>query len=431
MLPAVEVIRRPGSTPGGPVTPSSTAPTPSPTPRPTPRPTPVAPSAPVAPPSAEGAPRAATPAPRPTPGVSPAPRPSGLSPSPRPAASVAPSAPPPRPAPGPVGTAGTTGSAPTASSVPPRPSGPPAPGFTPGASARPPPRGPGMGGPPRAGGPPGRFAPRPSTPRPPPTPEQILALATREHVPARIAKGELEGKMKARIWRKLHAEEAKRFDQVYELMGQTPGLSLGDAFGILQSGLTVQEFMARKERSQRKAAIKQARGQVDNALVADFLGAFIEQKTELSVVLAERSLLDTLLAEEAIAFTFERTGRLEKLQVVLIARRGDWERLMPNLERDAKLTQKPAQVARQPDKRPYSDPRPFLPHIGQTVKLVLRNGITVEAPLLRVGRFDVLLGEPGHELFIPLHALLRFEAPPAPAEDASDDAAGSKPDAEG
>ncbi|WP_277991198.1 hypothetical protein [Corallococcus macrosporus] len=427
MLPAVEVIRRPGS-PGAPVTPSSAAPTPSPTPRPTPRPTPVAPSAPVAPTSAEGAPRPTT-APRPTPGVAPTPKPAGLAPTPpRPATPVAPaglSAPTPRTTPGAVGASGPVSTAPSA---PPRPSGPPAAGFTPGAASRPPPRGPGMGGPPRAGGPPGRFA-RPSTPRPPPTPEQILALATREHVPARIAKGELEGKMKARIWRKLHAEEAKRFDQVYELMGQTPGLSLGDAFGILQSGLTVQEFMARKERSQRKAAIKQARGQVDNALVADFLGAFIEQKTELSVVLAERSLLDTLLAEEPIAFTFERTGRLEKLQVVLIARRGDWERLMPNLERDAKLTQKPAQVARQPDKRPYSDPRPFLPHIGQTVKLTLRNGITVEAPLLRVGRFDVLLGEAGHELFVPLHALLRFEAPPAPAEDDSDDADDSKPDA--
>ncbi|MFB1482917.1 hypothetical protein [Corallococcus sp. RDP092CA] len=366
--------------------------------------------------------------PRPTAGGAPPPRPRGGAPTaPRPAPPLAPagvSGPSPRPAPSPAGLA-------TASpSATPRPSSPSAPGVTPGAP-RPPPRGPGAGGPARAGGPPGRFAPRPSTPRPPPTPEQILALATREHVPARIAKGELEGKMKARIWRKLHAEEAKRFDQVYELMGQTPGLSLGDAFGILQSGLTVQEFMARKERSQRKAAIKQARGQVDNSLVADFLGAFIEQKTELSVVLAERSLLDTLLAEEAIAFTFERTGRLEKLQVVLIARRGDWERLMPNLERDAKLTQKPAQVARQPDKRPYSDPRPFLPHIGQTVKLVLRNGITVEAPLLRVGRFDVLLGEPGHELFVPLHALLRFEAPPAPAEAASDDAAEPKPDAAG
>ncbi|TSC32275.1 hypothetical protein FOF48_09525 [Corallococcus sp. Z5C101001] len=419
VAPAVEVIRRPGSTPGAPVAPSSAAP--SPTPRPTPRPTPVAPAAPAS----SGA--SATSVPRPTPGPAPTPKPSGLAaPAPRPATPVAPtglSAPMPRPTPGP---------ATTAPAAPPRPAGAVAPGFTPGASPRPAaPRGPGMGGPPRPGGPPGRFGPRPSTPRPPPTPEQILALATREHVPARIAKGELEGKMKARIWRKLHAEEAKRFDQVYELMGQTAGLSLGDAFGILQSGLTVAEFMARKERSQRKAAIKQARGQVDNALVADFLGAFIEQKTELSVVLAERSLLDTLLSEEAIAFTFERTGRLEKLQVVLIARRGDWERLMPTLERDAKLTQKPAQVARQPDKRPYSDPRPFLPHIGQTVKLTLRNGITVAAPLLRVGRFDVLLGEPGHELFIPLHALLRFEAPPAPAEDASDGADGSTPDTAG
>ncbi|WP_233595897.1 hypothetical protein, partial [Corallococcus sp. CA031C] len=354
----------------------------------------------------------------------PTPRPTGLVPTPpRPATPVAATGvPAPTPRPSPTVGPGVAAAAAPATPRPAAASTAPAPGgFAPGAAARPSaPRAPGMGGPPRSGGPPGRFGPRPSTPRPPPTPEQILALATREHVPARIAKGELEGKMKARIWRKLHAEEAKRFDQVYELMGQTAGLSLGDAFGILQSGLTVAEFMARKERSQRKAAIKQARGQVDNALVADFLGAFIEQKTELSVVLAERSLLDTLLSEEAIAFTFERTGRLEKLQVVLIARRGDWERLMPTLDRDAKLTQKPAQVARQPDKRPYSDPRPFLPHIGQTVKLVMRNGITVEAPLLRVGRFDVLLGEPGHELFIPLHALLRFEAPPAPPEDDDD-----------
>ncbi|WXH31320.1 hypothetical protein WA016_05296 [Myxococcus stipitatus] len=236
-------------------------------------------------------------------------------------------------------------------------------------------------------------------------------------MPARIAKGELEGKMKCRIWRKLHAEEAKRFDQVYELMGQTPGLSLGDAFGVLQSGMTVAEFMARKERTQRKAAIKQARGEVDNAVVAELLAGLISGKVEVSVVLAERSLLDTLVAEEPIAFTLERTGRLEKLQVVLLARRAEWDRLLPGLERDAKLTQKPSTVARQPDKRPYSDPRAFLDHLGQPVKLVLRNGITLQLPLMHVGRFDLLLGEPGHEIFVPLHALLRFEpvAQSAPA----------------
>jgi hypothetical protein len=234
-------------------------------------------------------------------------------------------------------------------------------------------------------------------------------------VPARIAKGELEGKMKCRIWRKLHAEEAKRFDQVYELMGQNPGLSLGDAFGVLQSGMTVAEFTARKERTQRKAAIKQARGEVDNAAVADFLATLMAGKTELAVVLGERTVLDTLTAEEPIAFTFERTGRLEKLQVVLLARRSDWDKLLPSLERDPKLTQKPTSVARQPDKRPFSDPRPFLPQVGQAVRLVLRNGITLKMTLMKAGRFDLLLGEPGSEVFVPLHAILRFEAS-SPAE---------------
>jgi hypothetical protein len=288
----------------------------------------------------------------------------------------------------------------------------------PASSSGPRPAGAGPGFPPRPGGPGGRPPFRSGPPRPPPTPEQILALAQREHVPARIAKGELEGKMKCRIWRKLHAEEAKRFDQVYALMGQHPGLSLGDAFGVVQSGMTVAEFMARKERTQRKAAIKQARGEVDNAAVADFLNTLVTGKNELTVVLAERTMLDTLTAEEPIAFTFERTGRLEKLQVVLLCRRKEWDKLLPTLERDPKLTQKPASVARQPDKRPYSDPRPFLPQMGQQVRLVLRNGITLKMPLLKAGRFDLLLGEPGSELFVPLHAILRFEAQapePAPA----------------
>lgn len=270
---------------------------------------------------------------------------------------------------------------------------------------------------PRPGGGPARggFS-RPRAPRPPPTVEEINALAARERVPARIAKGELEGKMKCRVWRKLHAEEAKRFDQVYTLMGQHPGLQLGDAFGVLQSGLTVAEFMARKERTQRKVAIKQARAEVTNEAVATFLSTLVETKAELSVVLGERTILDTLQAEEPIAFTLARTGRLEKLQVVLVARRSDWEALMPGLQRDPKLAQKPASVARQPDKRPHSDPRPFLEHVGRTVRLVLRNGIHLEQPLMKVGSFDLLLGTPGHELFVPLHAILRFEAQPPAAQ---------------
>jgi sRNA-binding regulator protein Hfq len=251
---------------------------------------------------------------------------------------------------------------------------------------------------------------RPRTPRPPPTPEQIQALAAKEHVPARIAKGDLEGKMKCRVWRKLHAEEAKRFDQVYDLMAKNPGLSLPDGFGVLQSGLSVADFLARKERTQRKAAVKQARGEVDDTSVGAFINGLLESKTELAVVLGERTVLDTLSTVEPISFLLTRSGRLEKLQVVMLTRRSDWEQLTPQLERDPKLAQKPANVARQPDKRPFSDPRPFLDHQGERVRLTLRNGIQLESTLRVVGRFDLILGEDGHELFIPLHALVRFSA---------------------
>ncbi|REG32022.1 hypothetical protein ATI61_105349 [Archangium gephyra] len=267
---------------------------------------------------------------------------------------------------------------------------------------------------------------RPRTPRPPPTPEQILALATKEHVPARIAKGELEGKMKCRVWRKLHAEEARRFDQVYALMGQNPGLSLPDAFGVLQSGLTVAEFLARKERTQRKAAVKQARGEVDDTSVGAFINGLLESKTELAVVLGERTVLDTLSAVEPISFVLGRSGRLEKLQVVMVTRRSDWEQLTPQLERDQKLAQKPANVARQPDKRPFSDPRPFLPHQGQLVHLTLRNGIQLSMRLRVVGRFDLIVGEDGHEVFIPLHALVRFSAEEAADDDMGDETSGDE-----
>jgi sRNA-binding regulator protein Hfq len=229
--------------------------------------------------------------------------------------------------------------------------------------------------------------------------------------------------MKCRVWRKLHAEEAKRFDQVYDLMNKNPGLSLPDGFGVLQSGLSVAEFLARKERTQRKAAVKQARGEVDDTSVGAFITGLQESKTELAIVLGERTVLDTLTNVEPISFLLTRSGRMEKLQVVMITRRSDWEQLTPQLERDPKLSQKPANVARQPDKRPFSDPRPFLAHQGERVRLMLRNGIQLETVLRVVGRFDLILGEDGHEMFIPLHALVRFTAADEAEAETSDDTA--------
>jgi hypothetical protein len=272
-----------------------------------------------------------------------------------------------------------------------------------------PPPAPRPAGPPRAGagaGPPRRFGPR--TPRPPPTAEQVNALAKKERVPARIAKGDLEGKMRAHVWRKLHAEEAKRFTQAYDLMEKMPELDLADAFGIIQSGRSPEEFLARKARGQMKTVIKEARGTVPRETIDAWIQGLVKDKPEVALVLAERTLVDTLTAEGPVAFTLERSGRVEKLQLVVLTRRASWERIGATVERDSKLSKKPQGVPREPEKRAVADPRPFIPHIGKPVRLELRNGIALEDTLLGVGPFDVLIGKTGEELFVPLHAMLRY-----------------------
>ena len=265
------------------------------------------------------------------------------------------------------------------------------------------PRPPGRG-PPRSGG----FRSGPSIPRPPPTPEGITLLARKERVPFRIARGELEGKMKCRIWKKLHAEEAKRFDQAFTLMEQHPNLELTEAFGVVQSGLSVEDFLARRARAKRRDEVKKARGSVDGAAIDALITSFIENKTELCLVLGERTVLDVITAVQPVAFECERSGRIEKLQLVVLATRQTWDELANSIERDPKLSQKPTPVARQPSRRPVSDPRPLLEHLGKPVKLVLRNGITLTQPLVAVGPFDALLGDEKSPLFVPLHAMLSW-----------------------
>ena len=239
----------------------------------------------------------------------------------------------------------------------------------------------------------------------------MQALARRDHVPARIARGDLEGKMKTRVWRKLHAEEAKRFDDAYALVAKYPGLDLADAFGMVQSGMSVDELKARREKAQKKLAVKEARGAVSKEAIDGFIQALADAKVEVSVVLGERTLLDIVAGVEPIAFQLERSGRLEKLQVVVLARRSVWEKLSPRVERDPKLAQKPAPIIRQPERRPVSDPRAFLPMMGKPIALHLRNGIRLVEPLRTVGPFDLLIGADGEELFVPLHAVVRWEDP--------------------
>jgi hypothetical protein len=212
--------------------------------------------------------------------------------------------------------------------------------------------------------------------------------------------------MRVRVWRKLHPEEAKRFDDAYALMGKTPGLDLAEAFGLLQSGLTLEQFRARQARVKAKATVKQARSAVAAEEVDGWLAAAVAEKAPLAVVLGDRTLLDVLLSVHPVAFVLERSGRVEKLAVCAVSRRPTWESLLPTLPRDARLAQKAIPVAREPDRRPHSDPRPFLASVGQRVKLQLRNGFTLEETLRAVGPYDVLLGEPGAEVLVPLHALM-------------------------
>jgi hypothetical protein len=251
-------------------------------------------------------------------------------------------------------------------------------------------------------------------PRPPPTPEQIAALARKERVPNRIAKGELDGKMKCRVWKKLHAEEAKRFDQAWTLVEANEGLELADAFGVVQSELPVSDFLARRARARKREAIKVARATVAPEAIDGFVNRFIEERLEAALVLGERTVLDVLKAVQPVSFELERSGRLEKLNVVALARKGTWERLLPGLPRDPKLGHKPAPVARQPARRPVNDPRPFLDFLGQHVALQLRNGLGLTATLRAVGPFDVLVGDPGDELFIPLHAVVSWSGASQP-----------------
>ncbi|MDX2009742.1 MAG: hypothetical protein SFW67_06115 [Myxococcaceae bacterium] len=330
------------------------------------------------------------------PGAPVAPRPVAPAPAPRPVAPTAPVAPrvvPVSPAAAPART--VSGSMPMVS---------PRPGMGP-VGPRPSRPGPPGRGPPRAGG----FR-GPSTPRPPPTPEAIVALAKKERVPNRIAKGELEGKMKCRIWKKLHAEEARRFDQAFTLLEQHPTLELTDAFGVVQSGLSVDEFLARRARAKKRDEVKKARSSVDGAPIDAFIQGLIESKAELSIVLGERTTLDLLTAVQPVSFEGERSGRLEKIQVVLLAHRATWEALANQIERDPRLAQKPTPVARQPSRRPVNDPRPMVDAVGKDVKFVLRNGITVTQRLNAVGPYDVLVGDEASPLFIPLHAMLSWTA---------------------
>ena len=215
--------------------------------------------------------------------------------------------------------------------------------------------------------------------------------------------------MKVRIWRKLHKEEASRFDLAYALIEKHPGLPLAEAFGCVQSGMTIEDFLLRRARVKKKEEVKVARTAVSGETIDAFIAAFIADKEQLALVLAERTVLDAIAEAQPVSFRLEKTGRLEKLQVVTLTKKATWDKWLGQLEREPKLAQKPTQVARQPARRPVSDPRPFVDQLNKTVKLTLRNGLTLPFLLRAVGPFDLLCGPSDDEVFfVPLHAVVEW-----------------------
>jgi hypothetical protein len=233
-------------------------------------------------------------------------------------------------------------------------------------------------------------------------------------VPARIARGALEGRMPCKIWRKLHAEEARRFDEAYALLAQHPELGLQEAFGLAQAGIGVEEWKERRQKAGRKQAVRSARAGLSNEDVSAWFASAVAGAGPLLVMEAERVREDVLTAEAPVELTFTSAGRLEKLRVVLLGSVHAWRALEPTLSRDAALAARPAPLHRQPEKRPVNDARPLAPHVGTPVQLLLRNGWRLALPLRAVGPFDLLVAAGDSLLLVPLHALVGWAPDGAP-----------------
>jgi hypothetical protein len=148
---------------------------------------------------------------------------------------------------------------------------------------------------------------------------------------------------------------------------------------------------------------------VDGGAIHALFQKYIAGRVELSFVLATQTLIDVLIEDQPVALMLERHGRLEKLQVVLLTKRSYWDEVFPTVPRESRLSKKPASVAREPERRPAADPRPFVPLAGKKIELRLRNGIQLANRVLAVGPFDLVVGENEREMLVPLHAISAWQ----------------------
>ena len=232
----------------------------------------------------------------------------------------------------------------------------------------------------------------------------------------RIARGELAGKMKCRIWKKLHPESAKRFSQAYDFLSKHPELSLAEAVSAAESEMPIDQFLARHKTKEDKRRVAAARTEIPQAPIDAFLQEFIDRGEELAFVLGKPVRRGRLSAVKPTLFILEGDERLRKIDVVLLTTAKHWATIASTLPRNSELAARPPPVPLEPSQRQVHDARPMIAAVGQQIQVALRNGLVVADELQAAGPYDVLLGRGETTLLVPLHAMLSWNVatPPAP-----------------
>ncbi|NVJ27332.1 hypothetical protein HUW62_39565 [Myxococcus sp. AM011] len=184
-----------------------------------------------------------------------------------------------------------------------------------------------------------------------------------------------------------------------------------DAFRLMQLMRDFQKQTATavwKER--RRLDIRTAREEVSPAAIEAFVQHLIDSQAAVVGLMRDRTLVDNLQETHPLAFRFGLNGRIEKLEFLLLAKHSAWRNMGMAHVHLPELAKGGHRAKAAPARRPVADPRPFLPSVGKPLVLVLRDGMVLHLPLLAVGPFDLLLGWPGNEVLVHLHAITFWEA---------------------
>jgi hypothetical protein len=223
------------------------------------------------------------------------------------------------------------------------------------------------------------------------------------------------GQMPCKIWRKLHAAEAKILDEAYALRVRYPALNIEQARNLVVSRGDPVAYLARFEARQKRAAspkgqAMQARRSLNNQPIEAWLANTVKDHLQAVVLFERQSTMAVIEAVRRFTYNLQGQGEVKKTEVVAIGPVTAWRAHAAALELDPALTEAPAAVAPRPDARPFFDPRPFAPMVGKAIRLQLRNGVALTGVLSAVGGFDLMLGTPSEPLLIPLHALVSWKA---------------------